>query len=198
MMLLAFDCMLDDLVRFCTVTWNLSVLSVPNLHFGWLWCNHDNILPSAAEVWRQAPIEDLFHFFATSLVGKRELLHLKCFGSDREAALVNEFFSCFSWCLAFTLFLHFRGNIDRKLQELKIPPEVSREFVKDIFGCPSKLEKGLVDSKDEAELQSAIAGFEKAWNEKEKKYSCPLEFHSWFYEMLCAVSCSILCVKELG
>ena len=59
--------------------------------------------------------------------------------------------------------------ISRGSYKSSASPEVSREFVKDIFGCPSKLEKGLVDSKDEAELQSAIAAFEKAWNEKEKK-----------------------------
>jgi len=70
---------------------------------------------------------------------------------------------------------------------------VSREFVKDIFGCPSKLEKGLVDCKNEAEMQSAIAGFEKTWNEKEKKYSSPSEFHSWFCEhSLDVVRCSML------
>lgn len=70
---------------------------------------------------------------------------------------------------------------------------MSREFVKDIFGCPLKLEKGLVDSKDEAELQSAMAGFEKTWNEKEKKYSSPPEFHSWFCEhSLNVVRCSML------
>jgi len=91
-------------------------------------------------------------------------------------------------CIVFyTSMVISRGNS----QELNIPPEMSREFVKDMFGCPLKLEKGLVDSKNEAELQFAIASYEKTWNEKEK-YSSPPEFHSWFCEhSLNAVRCSM-------
>ena len=50
----------------------------------------------------------------------------------------------------------------------------------DILGCPSKLERGLVDSKNEIELQSSVSSLEKKWNEREETFFSPPTFHSWF------------------
>lgn len=75
-------------------------------------------------------------------------------------------------------FLHFRENVEQKLRGLQIPQEVVKEFTKDIFGNPSKLEYGIVDAKDESELRSMLAELEKKWNNVEEQYSSPPVFYS--------------------
>jgi hypothetical protein len=47
-----------------------------------------------------------------------------------------------------------RDNVERKLRELQIPPTAIKEFTKDIFG---KLERGLVDARDEGELTGMLS-----------------------------------------
>ena len=77
-------------------------------------------------------------------------------------------------------FLHFRGNIERKLQELGIPQSVSGEIVKDIMGCPTQLQHGLVDTESAEKLDDMLSGFERRWNEFEKPYNTPPSFYLWF------------------
>ena len=207
MMVLAFDWMLDDLVRFCTVPGSFSVLSVdPTFSLGSFdvtVTTYRHLLLKSGEKhpYMIGPLfvhlkKDFaaYHFFASSLVGKRqELLQLKCYGSDGEAALVNAFSTVFPNALHLRCFLHFRGNIERKLRELNIPAEESKRFIIDIFGCPSKLETGLVDSKDETEFHFSVSSLEKKWNEIEEKYSSPPTFHSWFRQhCLDVVRCCML------
>ena len=124
-----------------------------------------------------------YHFFASSLVSRRpDLQQLKCFGSDGEAALINAFSAVFSGAIHLRCFLHFRENIEHKLRELQISPGVMKEFTKDIFGNPSKLERGLVDAKNEGELHSMLNELEQRWNDIEQQFSSPPMFHSWFVQ----------------
>ena len=76
-----------------------------------------------------------YHFFASSLVSKRsELSGLRCYGTDGEAALVNAFSAVFNQAIHLRCFLHFRENIERKLQQFNIPGLVIKEYKKDVFG----------------------------------------------------------------
>lgn len=58
----------------------------------------------------------------------------------------------FTGAIHLRCFLHFRENIERKLREFSISSDLIKEFIRDIFGNPSKLERGLVDAKNEEEL----------------------------------------------
>ena len=110
MMVLAFDWMLNDLIRFCTIPGNFSVLSVdPTFSLGSFdvtvtTYRHLLLMSGDKHPSMTGPLfvhvkKDFatYHFFASSLVAKRqELLYLKCYGSDGEAALVNAFSAVFS------------------------------------------------------------------------------------------------------
>ncbi len=76
-----------------------------------------------------------YHFFTSTLIGqRRELSSLKAFGTDGEQALENALAATFPSAQHVRCFLHFRGNIERKLQDLGLPRAVSNEIVKDIMG----------------------------------------------------------------
>ena len=77
-------------------------------------------------------------------------------------------------------FLHFKGNIDRKLQELNIPSSLRSEIIKDTLGSPSQLEHGLVDAESSEELDDQLSKFEPRWNELERPYTSPPFFYPWF------------------
>ena len=114
-----------------------------------------------------------YHYFLSSLVGQRQKLSsLQAYGTDGELALENALATTFPQAQHVRCFLHFRDNIQRKLRELK-----SCMIVKDIMGCPSQLQLGLVDSESVDDL---LARFERRWNEFEKPYNSPPFFHSWF------------------
>ena len=76
--------------------------------------------------------------------------------------------------------MHFRGNIERKLQELKLPRNAASEIVCDIMGSPTRLQHGLVDAKSMEEMDDLLKRFETRWNELERPYNNPPIFHRWF------------------
>ena len=83
------------------------------------------------------------------MVGQRQRLSsLKAFGTGGELALENALKATFPMAQHVRCFLHFHGNVERKLQELKVPRTVSSEIVRDIMGCPSQLQFGLVDAEN--------------------------------------------------
>ena len=126
---------------------------------------------------------EAYHFFASCLVNKKpELAKLHCYGTDGEAALVNAFSAVFPKAIHLRCFLHFRENIVRKLQQLRVPTAVIDEFKKDIFGNPQQLELGLVDSESECDLDAKLKVLKKKWDERETPFNSPQEFHSWFME----------------
>ena len=137
MMLLAFDLMLDNLVWFCTVTGNFSVLSDPTFSLGDLWqciaiyCW--SLETSTHWLARLSPLT----IFSPHLLHQK-LLHLKCCGSDGEAALVNAFSAVFPDALHLCCFLHFCGNIVRKLQELNILPATSVKCYENVKAAQHK------------------------------------------------------------
>ena len=53
-------------------------------------------------------------------------------------------------------------------------------MVKDIMGCPTQLQHGLVDSESVKRFDDMLVGFRAQWNELEKPYNSPPVFHGWF------------------
>ena len=82
-------------------------------------------------------------------------------------------------------FLHLRDNVERKLRELGIPRSVSSEIIKDIMGCPTQLQRGLVDADSPEKLDDMLSGFKRRWTKFEKPYNSPPSFHSWFIRHCC-------------
>lgn len=199
MMLLAFDWTLDDIVRFCTPESGFSVMGIdPTFNLGAFdvtvttyrhllltvqpnACKHPVFIgPLFVHVKKDF---SAYHFFASSLVGKRpDLTGLRCNGTDGEAALVNAFSTVFPRAIHLRCFLHFRENIKRKLQQLNIAASVIKVYRKDIFGDPSQLEFGLVDAESESELDAMLNSLENVWNDRESSFHSPPEFHSWFMQ----------------
>lgn len=100
---------------------------------------------------------------------------MKAFCTD---ALENALAATFLCANHVRYYLHFRGNIERKLDELRMPCAAGSEIVKDVMGCPTKLQCGLVKS---AEIfGEMLTGLKARWNELEKPYNSPQVFHGWF------------------
>ena len=197
MMLLAFDWTLDDIVRFCTPVSGFSIMGIdPTFNLGAFdvtVTTYRHLLLTAQQNSAKHPVcigplfvhvkKDFsaYHFFASSLVGRRPALTgLRCYGTDGEAALVNAFTAVFPQAIHLRCFLHFRENIERKLQQLNISISTIKEYRRDIFGNPSQLELGLVDAESESELDAMLNSLEKVWNDRESPFHSPPEFHSWF------------------
>ena len=196
MLVLAFDYTLNDLVRFCTgerhcvfgvdPTFNLGKFDVTVT-------TYQHLLLELKSVPGKSPtlLGPLFvhvckdfasyHFFSSALVGQRpQLSSIKAFGTDGELALENAFMTSFPVAQHVRCFLHFKGNIDRKLQELNIPSSLRSEIIKDVLGSPSQLEHGLVDAASSEELNDQLSKFEPRWDELERPYNSPPFFYTWF------------------
>ena len=203
MMLITFDYTLNDLVRFCTSLICFSILGVdPTFNLGdfdvtittyrhLLLHAHGN--PGGKSPVMIGPIfihvrKDFsaYHFFSSFLVGQRQQLSsIQAFGTDGELGLESAFAATFPQAQHVWCFLHFRVNIECKLQELGIPSSVSGETVKDIMGCPMQLQRGFVDAESAEKLDDTLSRFEIRWNEFEKPYNNPPSFHLWFVKHCC-------------
>lgn len=53
-------------------------------------------------------------------------------------------------------------------------------FLRDIFGNPQELETGLVDADSEQEFEALVESVRDVWEQREKQYNSPPQFHSWF------------------
>ena len=199
MMMLAFDWTLEDLVRFCTPSAAFSILGIdPTFSLGAFdvtVTTYRHLLLTTKDDIHKHPVligplfvhvkKDFqaYHFFASSLVSKRpELAQLQCFGTDGETALVKAFSAVFTKAVHLRCFLHFRQNIERKLQEFGVSSAVIKEYRRDIFGDPRSLQVGLVDVSSKSELENKLASLEKKWNDLEKPFHSPQEFYEWFQE----------------
>ena len=184
MMLLAFDWTLDDIVRFCTPVSQFSIMGIdPTFNLGtfdFTVTTYHHLLLTVQQNTIKHPVcigplfvhikKDFsaYHFFASSLVGRRPAFtDLRCYGTDGEAALVNAFAAVFPRATNLRGFLHFRENIERKLQQLNISTSTIKEYRKDIFGNPSRFELGLVDAESESELDAMLNSLEEVWNDRD-------------------------------
>ena len=196
MMMLAYDYMLNDLERFCTNQRRFSILGVdPTFSLGdfdvTVTTYHHLMLSSKTNSKQPTMIGPLFvhvkkdftayHFFSSSLIGQQpNLVNVRAFGTDGEAALANALSASFPKAVHVRCFLHFKGNIEHKLSELRIPANVAKEFIDDIMGKPTKFQLGLVDAKDPAHLDEMLTNIQRVWNDREKPFNSPPVFFSWF------------------
>ena len=198
MMVLAYDYTLNDVNRFCTNDNTFSILGVdPTFSLG----DFDVTVTTYKHLMLESRIDSKpptmigpmfihvkkdfasYHFFFSSLIGQQPgLANVKSFGTDGELALANALKSCFPSAIHLRCFLHFKGNIERKLYELQIPSNVAKEYVADIMGRPTRFQLGLVDARNSAHLDEMLVKIRKVWNEREKPYNSPPIFHTWFLQ----------------
>ena len=97
---------------------------------------------------KRHPVIDFpaFNYFASTLIGlQKELKHVLAFGSDGDKAIIEAPSQNFPFTVQLRCFLHFKKNVEQKLKELRIPSQVSQEF---LFGkrVANTFQEGLVDS----------------------------------------------------
>ena len=196
MMVLAYDATLHDLQRFCTGPSKFSIFGVdPTFSLGDFdvtVTTYQHLMLSSQQASNYPVfIGPMFvhvkkdfpacHFFSSALIGLQpSLVDLRAFGTDGEAALVNALSVSFPKACHLRCFLHFKGNIEQKLKELRIPGDVARKFVEDIMGKPLHFVLGLVDASDPAHLDELLSKLENVWNKREEPFNSPPVFFSWF------------------
>lgn len=193
MTVLSFDWLLQDIDRFCcgeehTIlsvdpTFNLGDFDVTvTTYRNLMLVNSDGnhpVMVGPIFIHQRKKFET-YYFFASSLVGLNpNVRHLKAFGTDGEMALSNAFHTVFNKAVHIRCFLHFKGNLDSKLQELSIPKHERIEFLRDVFGNPLELEYGLIDADDD-KFEASLKSLEHVWKEREKVYHDPPQFYDWF------------------
>ena len=205
MVFIAADRSLDNLVRFCTTdssqlsiltfdpTFSLGAFDVtvstykhpllvfyhPNEHTS----QHPNLLGPIL-IHQQKQFSN-YHYFTSTLVGCRpKMRHLHAFGTDGEKALVQACHSQFPNAIHLRCWLHFKDNLSSKLErDLRLPRNVTQEFIADIMGNVSTLEHGLVDAEDDEVFNAQLQSLEKVWNKREQ--ACTKDdpvFYDWFLE----------------
>ena len=113
------------------------------------------------------------------------LVHLRAFGTDGESELIKAFHTCFPQAVHLRCTNHLCQNIKEKLHDLKIPQNIWKEFISDIFGVQigTHFECGLIDSQSESSFSAQLTTLRERWNNLErscKESTSPPEFHTWF------------------
>ena len=202
---LARDRQLDDLVRFCTVAEEFSILTVdPTFNLGdfdvtpttYRHCLLNSTRSGISPVLigpTMIHYRKTFHtylFFASTLIGLRpELQGLRAFGTDGEKSLVDAFAHEFRYAIHLTCFIHFRQNIKRKLHELQYPESTSKEILDDVFGCKqgSTFSEGLVDSNSDEEFNEKLSLLEERWKQLEVAHNIESGIYDWFLQYKASV-----------
>ena len=146
MTVLAFDWSLSDLERFCTDPQNHVILSVdptfnlgsfhvtvttyrhPMLEYKHQRRGHHPVMFGPMFI-HQRKTFATYNFFFSQLVGlKPNLRDTQCFGTDGEKALEQALHTQFRFATHLRCFLHFRGNVESKLAELRISKPNEQEF----------------------------------------------------------------------
>ena len=127
-----------------------------------------------------------FHYLASTMIRLNpRLVHLRAFGTDGESELIKAFHTCFPQAVHLRCTNHLRQNIKEKLHDLKIPQNVWKAFLSDIFGVQigTHFERGLIDSQSESSFSAQLTTLRERWNNLErscKESTSPPEFHTWF------------------
>ena len=84
---------------------------------------------------------------STMIAFRSGLHHLHAFGTDGEQALVQTCCSQFPKAVHLRCWLHFKDTLMNKLiRDLRLPNNVTQQFISDVMGSPSNLERGLLDA----------------------------------------------------
>ena len=120
----------------------------------------------------------MFIFFQTLFELNSNLRNIKALGTDGEEGIMNSSLLCFESTATVHLLCsdHKKGNIERKLNELRAPETTSKHILADIFGrrTGSIKENGLIDSECASEFDKSC---------RDMKGACDhfvSGFHSWF------------------
>lgn len=113
----------------------------------------------------QRKMAKTYAFLAQNMVNfEPKIKDLLAYGSDGETAISIPFKNSFPKAVHLLCSLHEKANIRRKLEnELRLPKQVSEEFVADIFGRKfgTVFESGLADAEHEEEFFAMLASLEK-------------------------------------
>ena len=193
--ILARDWQLDDLVRFCTISTDFSILTVdPTFNLGAFDVTPTTYRHLLLETVRSgsSPVfigPTMVHyrktfstyvFFAASLIGLRpELEGIRAFGTDGEKALADGFAHAFHYAIHLTCFVHFRRNIKQQLHERGFSSDAIAEIIDDVMGCKNGdvFCEGLVDCSSHREFQQKLAVLKERWEKFDGD-----EFYEWFCE----------------
>ena len=196
---LADDRQLQNIVRFCTSSFEFGVLTVdPTFSLGAFDVtpiSYRHLLLKTRRYDRPpvflGPV--LIHykktfatyvFFASSLIGQNHHLQgVRVVGTDGERALGDAFMHEFRFSQHLLCFIHVRRNIKDKLSECNIPSEISRKIVDDIFGhrVGTVFQEGLVDSFDNDDYQCKLDALIKEWQTTQMPSSAHIQkFVEWF------------------
>lgn len=127
-----------------------------------------------------------FHYLASTMIRLNpRLVQLRAFGTDGEPELIKAFRTCFPHAVHLRCMNHLRQNVKDKLHDLKIPQNVWKNFLSDIFGVQvgNHFECGLVDSPSDTIFSAQLKSLKERWNNLERSYkgsSSSPEFHTWF------------------
>ena len=186
MTVLSFDWLLQDVDRFCggeehTIlsvdpTFNLGDFDVTVTMYRHLMLINSHgshpVMIGPMFIHQRKKFES-YYFFASSLVGLHpSMRNLQAFGTNGEKALANALHTVFNKAVHVRCFLHFKGNLDSRLQDLGIPKHERIEFLRDVFGNPLQLEDGLVDVDDDS-FEVAVKNLELVWNTRERVFNDP-------------------------
>ena len=189
---------LNDLLRFCTVPGNFSILTIdPTFCLGdfdvTLITYRHQMLTSKQGNQHPAIIGPVmihykktfstYLFFASSLHGlRRGLASVKCFGTDGEQPLVDAFQHEFPNSAPLTCSIHVRRNTKAKLQELGIADGSKNVILSDLFGKKegSHYTEGLVDSTSNGMYDTVFDALVENWKKLDVSTSSLEKFVQWF------------------
>lgn len=197
--IVATSSQLQDLARFCTSSFESSILTVdPTFCLG----DFDVTLITTRHLFlqskrfKQSPVLvgpacihykksfSTYLFFASTLVGQcRDLAGIRAIGTDGELALIDAFKHEFGFAQHLTCFIHVRRNVKDKLHEYNISSQLSNEVLDDIFGkkMGSVYVKGLVDSTDTDDFDEKVDKLLRKWVDSEHTSASDIEgFINWF------------------
>ena len=195
----ATNSQLHDLARFCTSSFESSILTVdPTFCLG----DFDVTLITTRHLFlqskrfQQPPVLvgpacihykksfSTYLFFASTIVGQcRDLAGVRAIGTDGELALIDAFKHEFGFAQHLTCFIHVRRNVRDKLCEYNISSHLSNEMLDDIFGkkMGSVYVKGLVDSIDTEDFEEKAGKLLEKWRNSEHTSASDIEgFINWF------------------
>ena len=197
----ATDSQLNDLARFCTSSFEFSVLTVdPTFCLG----DFDVTLITFRNLFlqtkrlQQPPVIvgpacihfkksfATYLFFAATLVGQfRELEGVRALGTDSEKALLDAFKHEFGFAQHLTCFIHVCRNVKDKLNECNISSQLVIEILDDVFGkkIGTLYVEGLVDADDIDDFDAKLESLLTKWKSHEvatTSTSDIYKFTDWF------------------
>lgn len=193
---LALDCQLKDLAKFCTNHRNFCVFQVdPTFDLGpfsvtatqyehLLLVNRQSgkhpvmVRPLLVH---QKKEKSSFKLLVDFLVDQEpRLKNMRALGTDGETAISLAFKERCVFLIVLFCAIHLRRNVSDKMVALGIEESERREICADIFGVQvgSQLQQGIIDADDEEEFRVRLAQLQEVWEERSGVKG--REFHLWF------------------